>query len=472
MMSMKKINFYNFLIVITWALSCAPDEFNEPLPIGIKCDASIPRGLTHINGVSFDHDLMLCMKIDMSSSNFKTLSQQSRFGGTSDLDILKSIVGWTLSGCSQPDEHLFTYFKANIEIDGIVIDQVGIRKKGFLGSVIGNGRKKPSLKIKIDKFIKDQSLGQTERLTLNNNNQDTTRLKTCLAYDIFTRANYPAPRCNLANIMLGDRALGVYSNVEPIKKRFLRRVFGNDTGHLYEGTMADFTEGHLAGAVNKQLGHWTAKTKETDQSGIPLLKVVDALKSDDSALITALEAHVNLNNFIKFWALETLIAHTDGYSAGANNFYVYFDPDDQGRASFIPWGTDAVLSKNAEQDQESRPGSFGAHVHGELARRLSRLPYTAQLFQEELHRLLDEVWDVRALNIKIDHFAEQVQSAEKSDNYEQLINTLKDWINQRHTHIEQALNEQMAIGANKNETCEEDIPVTMLDLVARFAFAW
>ena len=114
----------------------------------------------------------------MSASDFKKLSQQSRFGGTSDQKIYKNIVGWTLSGCSQPDEHLFTYFKANIEVGGTSLEHVGIRKKGFLGSVIGNGRKKPSLKIKTDKFVKDQYLGQTERLTLNNNNQDPTRLNT------------------------------------------------------------------------------------------------------------------------------------------------------------------------------------------------------------------------------------------------------------------------------------------------------
>ena len=469
---MKPINILIFLCWLSCTVACSIDEFNGPLPTALQCDPSTPVGANRISGVSFDHDLILCIKIDMSASDFENLSRQSRFGGTSDLDIFKSITGWILSGCSQADHSLFTYFEAAIEIAGISIDQVGIRKKGFLGSVIGNGRKKPSFKVKTDKFIKDQYLGQTERLTLNNNNQDPTRLNTCLAYEVFAKANYPAPRCNLANVMLGDKPLGVYSHVEPIKKRFLRRVFGNDTGHLYEGTMADFTEGHLAGAADEELGHWAAKTKETNTFGLPLLRIVEALQSADSELLNALEPHLNIDKFIKFWALETLIAHTDGYSAGANNFYVYFDPHDRGRAIFIPWGADAVLSREAELDQESQPGSFGAYVRGELARRLSRLPETAQLYQEELHRLLDEHWDAPALIAQIDQFAEQVRSAEQSEDYGQLIDTLKDWINQRHDAMKQALGETIAKGTNRNETCEEAIPGTVLDLVARFAFAW
>lgn len=469
---MKLVYILICLICVHCIVACTIDEFNGPLPISISCDPSTTRGANRVSGVSFDHEHLLCIGIDIPSTDFQSMAQQSRFGGSSDLDIFKSIIAWNLSGCSEPDPNLFTYFEANIEIAGLVVNRVGIRKKGFLGSVIGNGRTKPSFKIKTNKYVDEQYLGRTERITLNNNNQDPTRLNTCLAYDIFTAAGYPAPQCNLANVMLGKRSLGVYTHVESIKKRFLRRVFGNDHGHLYEGTMADFTEGHLAGAVIGELGHWAAKTKDTDPNGGPLLAIAEALQHTDSELLPVLETIVNIDHFIRFWALETLIAHTDGYSAGANNFYVYFDPNDLGRATFIPWGTDAVLSREAELDQERQPGNFGAFVRGEIARRLSRLPQTASLYQKEIQRLLNEVWNESKIISKIEHFAAQVRTAELAEDYQQKLIILKDWIQQRRSVVEQKLVGQMAIGSHTNETCEEAVPGAILDLIARFAFAW
>ena len=82
-----------------------------------------------------------------------------------------------------------------------------------------------------------------ERLTLNNNIQDPSLVKQYLSYKLFRKAGLPAPRCNFARVHVNGQYLGVYTNVESIRKPFLKRAFNDSDGDLYEGMINDFREG-------------------------------------------------------------------------------------------------------------------------------------------------------------------------------------------------------------------------------------
>ena len=79
----------------------------------------------------------------------------------------------------------FDYRRADIRIDGVTVAQVGVRKKGFLGSVVST---RPSLKVKFDEYVDGQTFAGLDGLTLNNNNQDQSLMQQFLAYDLYTRA--------------------------------------------------------------------------------------------------------------------------------------------------------------------------------------------------------------------------------------------------------------------------------------------
>ncbi len=134
-------------------------------------------------------------------------------------------------------EDPFSYFKGDITIAGVKIEGVGIRKKGFIGSL---DNRHPSLKIKFDEFVDQQPIADLEGLTLNNNKQDMSLLSQTLAYELFKSAGVHAPRCTYAKVSVNGEDLGIYSNVESIAKPFLKRHFTNSSGNLYEGTLADF----------------------------------------------------------------------------------------------------------------------------------------------------------------------------------------------------------------------------------------
>ena len=78
------------------------------------------------------------------------------------------------------------------------------RKKGFYGS----HPDKPSLKLRLDKYIDDQDHFGATRMTLNNSIQDKSLVNTCLTYELFRRAGIPAPLCNYAKVAVNETILG------------------------------------------------------------------------------------------------------------------------------------------------------------------------------------------------------------------------------------------------------------------------
>jgi len=395
-------------------------------PAGLPCDMDPPANIDPTAGVSFSPDHMPCVDLQMTPDDWEALKKDSRFGDT-DWEQL-------YVPCNEQWPNEYTWFEADVTVDGVSLDQVGVRKKGFVGSSFAPV---PALKVKTDKFVDGQDLGDTERITLNNNAGDPTYMVTCLIYQIFDAAGYPAPLCNMANVMANGQALGPYTHVEAIKKRFLLRAFGDKSGSLYEGAMTDFVE--------EWLPRWEIKTKDTDPSYAPLLAVAEALQASDDQLLAALDPVVNVDRFITFWALEMLVLHMDGYAAGRNNFYVYFDPSDGNRAVFIPWGVDDATQMD-EMDE---------FVIAELPRRLSRLPQMRNQLEDELARLMAEVWDEQALLQSIDRMEEQISGAQEPDEgYDEAVAGLRAWVQDRPARVADFLETGLPAGAAERGTCD------------------
>ena len=408
------------------------DDKNSKAPAinGLPCSPNVPDDIDPTDGVSFDPNHMPCIKVTMDPHDFELLTKETRFDGAGNgFDQI-----W--SDCSQPWPSAYNWYQADIEIDGVSLLEVGIRKKGFVGSQFSPV---PALKIKTDKYVKDQFLGDTERITLNNNGGIIPRMATCLTYEVFAAAGYPAPRCNMANVIINGQPKGPYVHVEAIKKRFLRRAFGDNTGSLYEGTHTDFVEAWLP--------RWECKTSDTDTSYAPLVGVAQALQKPDDELVNALSFVLNIDRYITFWALEVLVSHPDGYGADRNNFYVYFDPTDADRAVFIPWGADKTFL-----------GDFSLYQYltADLPRHLSRIPAMATRMENELERLLDEVWDEAAILGSIDRYSAQVKRAQQDDDYDTKIEALRTWVRSRPDQVREMLRVGLPVGMEKSLPCTNE----------------
>ncbi len=314
----------------------------------------------------YARDRIVQVAIELAPAAWDTLRAQGR--------TLFDILG---PGClDAPQASPFTWFSATVTVDGQTLTHVGVRKKGFLGSL---DEQRPSLKIEFDELVEGQKLGGVERLTLNNGRQDPSRLATCLSYDVFAAAGVPAPRCNFARVTVNGTDLGVYVNVEPVKKPLLRRHFGEDDGVLYEGALSDF---------RPEWRHtFDLKQPKPAPSPPPLDPLLEALAAPDEELLGALDAVLDLDAFLSFWAAEVLVGHWDGYAGNANNFYVYRATSD-GRWRFLPWGADATFVTH--EDRLDAPASVMAT--GAVAHRLYQHPEGRALYLARLEALLETAW--------------------------------------------------------------------------------
>ncbi len=341
----------------------------------------------HPSDPYFALDRVLDVAIEMAPEDWDRLRAQTRtfadiLGGADCLD-------------SPPDD-IFSWFEATVTVDGETLVQVGVRKKGFLGSL---SKVKPALKVRFDKFIDGQLLGGAmKRLTLNNAQQDPSMLNTCMAYHIFTAAGLPAPRCNFATVAVNGENLGLYVHVESMKTAFLERNFSDPSGNLYEGTVSDFRP--------KWRGTWQKKTNEAEADWSDIDAVVSALQNSSPAGLEALADAIDLDHFLTFWAVEVLIGHWDGYAGNRNNFYVYREPD--APFVFMPWGADQVFTSTDGpfDDFESPPAVM---AHGAIAHRLYRDDAMRAVYVSRLKQLLDAVWNEEELLNLADEMAAIVQ---------------------------------------------------------------
>jgi hypothetical protein len=320
----------------------------------------------------FAPDRLLDVEIEIDPADWDELRTQGR----SLLDIFGG------DDCqAAPYVRPFTHFRASVTVDGVRVDDAGVRKKGFFGSLSAD---KPSLKIDFAEFVAGRTLDGVRRLTLNNAKQDASHMNQCLGYALFRDAGVPAPRCNFARVAVNGDDLGIYVNVEPIGKPFLRQHFDDDGGNLYEGTLSDFRAGWT--------GTFERKTNEqSDPSRADIDAVVAALSAGGDP-IAALEPRVDLDRFVSLWAMESLAGHVDGYANNQNNFYLYSDPQD-GRFTFIPWGADQLFDNGEEPGRGNAPlimteGALAGALYADAG---GRARYVARL-----RELLDGTWQTES----------------------------------------------------------------------------
>lgn len=444
----SKIIFASVLVLVLFScrkivLTVVANSWNgdiwEKRPEGIACTPAASANTMNGDELTFADDHMLCVSILMNPEDFDVMRHESRFGpSTKEKDGGKAAAAALeyLGQCDVPFASYYNWYSANIQIDGIQLSNVGIRKKGFLGSIFSVA---PSIKIDTEKHVPGQSLSAIHNITLNNNSEDPSRLMHVLNYKLFELAGYPAPRANLANVSVNGEALGVYTHLEAVDEHFLELNFGNSSGDLYEGQLVDFRTDWVT--------RWEVKTDQSDPYKASILKVAEVLETaSDENLIAELDQVMNIDNYLRFWAMEVMLRHLDGYAANRNNFIIYFDPNDSDRLTFIPWGLNYFRHEGDE--------SIERYLGGEIPRRLSRVPETNQKMEDELRFVMDSVWNETTFNLLLDNFAAQVQTGQNDPNYSSISSDVKNWMLYRKSEVEAMIQNGIPQGnANPVKKC-------------------
>jgi hypothetical protein len=374
-----------FIILIAAAsMACGSNVTPNDADAGFADAAVDAMPAEDLSAPLFDPERIIEVELSMDPGDWETLRRQGR-----DMSVLADCE-------AKPPLSVYGYFRAQAIIDGVPIDDVAARKKGFIGSLL---YARPSFKLEFDEYVPGRRVFGLEHMTLNNNRQDPSLMHQCLAYGLFREVGIPAPRCNFAQVTVNGEDLGIYTHVESVDEHFLARNFANGNGDLFEGQLSDFTP--------ELLGSFDFKGDPEDADRSALEGLTAALTAGDAELLTAVEEWLDIDAFLRMWAAESLMGHWDGYSSNRNNFFVYRDPLN-GLLYFLPWGTDGALS-NPAIDLGPRLESVG--LTGHLAYRLYQLPEIRIRYVEVLRELLAGIWDENALLAEIDRASALVGDA-------------------------------------------------------------
>jgi hypothetical protein len=361
----------------------------------------------------FDPTHLLKVDIRIDPADWDIIRKQAR-------DFLGSL------SAEEPADSPFGYVKADVTIDGLEIKQVGIRKKGFLGSLDEN---RPSLKIRFNRYRDQVPFGALDRITLNNNKQDPSKLSQYLSYKLFAEAGVPSPRCNFALVTVNGKSLGVYSHVESIKPPMLERVFGDGTGLLAEGTLADVLPS------TKKRFEYKKKLKKKSETKID--ELTDFLQ-EPKIDVQKLDELVDLDSFLTFWATESLIGFWDGYTHNQNNFFIYENPKDS-KLYFLPWGTDSAFTTEVPRVIEPI-ANLAVHSNSALANHLYRLPETRQRYLQTLQTLLASRWNEAELLKEIERVEDLLSGVVLSKSrFQKDVRRVREFVTTRRDAIEKQL---------------------------------
>ena len=209
------------------------------------------------------------------------------------------------------------------------------------------------MKLHFSKYISSnedaiEDLIGTQYITLNNCVQDPSYIRQPLGYFLFKQANLPYSRCNFARVNVNNSYYGVYLNIEPIKKSYLKNNFnGNEKGNLYEIEEGEDSTPSIMAADRIGFEGFSKYSNKSD------LKLATTEISNNG--LAGMAEVIDTNQFLRYFAMEILLKHWDGYTGKLNNTYIYNDVEAvetpavaNVKFKFIPWGLDRILQETVE----------------------------------------------------------------------------------------------------------------------------
>ncbi|MBI4472905.1 MAG: CotH kinase family protein [Acidobacteria bacterium] len=236
-----------------------------------------------------------------------------------------------------------TYYPANFEWNGISVEDVAFRSRGF-GSRSGI---KPGLKIDFDRFEPGRQFFGLKSVVLDNMpDHSMMRERVCML--LFRKMGLPAPREAHARLIVNGVYAGLYAIVESIDESFLESRFGERDGFLYE---YDWTEEYWFEHRGPQPSSYSPhpfkpQTHESHPDARAIADLIRVLhESPDSTFAQDISRYLDVGWFLSYLAVEAYASDYDGQLGdwGLNNFYIY-RPANQPAFRFLPWDKDGAFS--------------------------------------------------------------------------------------------------------------------------------
>ncbi len=228
-----------------------------------------------------------------------------------------------------------------VEFNGLKWTLAGIRIKGS-SSVrelwqVGNYKLPFELDFGVlgDRYsaVENQTFYGFDKLSLSNNDSDNSLIREKVGTDLLRKAGVPAPATAFCRLYVdmdgkGKKYFGLYTLVEGISKSFLNSYFGNTSGNLY-APYAKFSEPFDEDLYIRK----TNQSIDNYDDIHDLYKAINFSRGFSDLWEQNLEAVFDVDGFIRWLAVNSVMQNWNSYGVIENNFSLYYDNS----ASLFHW---------------------------------------------------------------------------------------------------------------------------------------
>jgi hypothetical protein len=233
---------------------------------------------------------------------------------------------------------------ATVTVDGRRYEHVGIRFRGNSSYMMVPRGSKRSLNLSFDATDRDQSLLGYRSLNLLNANGDPTLVRTAL-FSHIARAYLPAPQANFMRVAINGELWGTYVNVEQVNREFFRNRLLDAPTVRWKVPGSPMARGGLeyfGDSVALYRARFEIKTRDDSaawQGLIALTRVLNTTPPEQ--LAAALAPLLDIDETLRFLAVDMALVNSDGYWARASDYTLYRDPT--GRFHVMPHDMNEAL---------------------------------------------------------------------------------------------------------------------------------
>ena len=222
---------------------------------------------------------------------------------------------------------------ATLTLDGKKYPGVGVRFKNRKAEEETGPGYKRALSVSLSYTDPEQTWNGRRQLTLLDAATDATLLRTLL-YTHVARQYIQSPQANLLRVAINGENWGTYVNVEPLDEFFIKENFASSAGAWWSvspgGNLAYL--GANPDAYRRSYHLQSAESSEAWNALIELCKIID--QNPKPEWEEALAKRLDIENALKYFALENALINQDGYGSKEGSYGMYLGAD--GRFRLIP----------------------------------------------------------------------------------------------------------------------------------------
>ena len=286
------------------------------------------------------------------------------------------------------------------------------------------GYPKRPFKVKLDEKStnkKNQKVFGRDKFKLRNAVFDCTFIKNKLAVDLSTSLGLPAGQSSPARFYLNNDAFGLYDLADVFKKKFLKNNFHFNEdlpkyGVLYKArTYQGIERNYLIEKPEIYQDIYDLAYVPDEKVGSEYNDITEFIhwihnelpnQTDDE-----IENYLNVDLLLKDLVVEYLVDHRDGFFIAGNNYFVY-----RANGKFNVWSFDfdatfdryAVYPVNTVwEDYQNIPSQYSETLNrNPLVDQILTRDSFRQRFVDILKKTVSEVFNVQAMNPRVDYFKE------------------------------------------------------------------